>query len=572
LQDKKQVFAVKEFREHRSIKDDFHREQSMLHELRRYPHNHIVVHLTSWIQEDKYYLLFPYASCNLREYMKRNPKPTLNKKFVVWILRQFRGLADAVRNVHNLREYSPRSQNASLDVPKQPGFQQGYHHDIKPENILFFEGKVPEDARLKLADFGLGKVHNLRSGSRFKDSRKTGLTGAFPTYEAPEGYLKKAISRPSDMWALGCVFLEMLVWIFVPTEPAEEAFVQARSEVAFPHVVQILDDAFWRFNRDLTGAVLRPGVLKWIGRVESLSQGKRAFQRILECVKELLNPNSETRLKAVELYDRCDAIVKQAKRDLEETPNLYVQNDLAFPSETMLPSRTAPTTPDMQPSQSSGSQPLLPALLLPETSTAGDSWLQMSSTLVSSPQEDSSLQTPGLFRQPSSGANLSPNTYLSETRSRDHSISSNISFLSNATHGSGSAVESPDDDQPREFLDGRRTSYDDYPGLQNQANGQTSLTHHPEPQPQASEQTNPVDHPESLPQTDGQMSNDDNLGQRHHEGQTNHNDNPGTQSQASGRASIVNHLLVQPRIDGQMSYEDNAMQQLHMNGQASLKN
>jgi serine/threonine protein kinase len=441
-QDKKQVFAIKEFREFSTIENDFRREQTMLQELRRYPHYHIVVHLASWIQDGKYYLVFPYADCNLRQYMSRLPEPTLTKSFVLWILRQFRGLTDAIRNVHNLNE-SGQQSGRTLTAPKVSGQQQGYHHDIKPENILFFEGKGADDARLKIADFGLGKVHSLRSGSsrdsrdnRIPVSRHTRPTNAFPTYEAPDGYLNGYISRPADMWSLGCVFLELLVWIFVPTEPDAGDFPRARMGRPFAHIPQIIDDAFWFLSDDSKHAFLRKGVVEWISRVENLSSNKRAFQRILECVKELLEPRSAGRLTAVDLMNRVDALWKQAKSDLEEKPDLYLERDVTFPSEGMLPSKTRPPSPFIGPVGPPGNIPNFSPTPLPGAPVFPDAFNGQSPyPIVASPMEDSLLQVPGRPRRSSYGMPSSPNV-LSGTHSRALSISSAISFSSDATKGS----------------------------------------------------------------------------------------------------------------------------------------
>lgn len=80
----------------------------------------------------------------------------------------------------------------------------GCHRDLKPQNILIDKGK------LLLADFGLSRIHPDNSKSDFKEG--------MGDYMAPECELdglqfnKGTISRPSDIWSLGCVVMEILTY------------------------------------------------------------------------------------------------------------------------------------------------------------------------------------------------------------------------------------------------------------------------------------------------------------------------------------------------------------------------
>lgn len=136
------VFAVKEFRDRpQRANSDFQKELRMLDELRKYRQDHIVTHLATWEQDGKYCMLFPYALCNLRQYMRRTPFDKTNSEKTLWLLDQFRGVAFALRNIHNLSDVdSPVSASTQLNTPA-PGLRRsGWHHDLKPENIFFFQG------------------------------------------------------------------------------------------------------------------------------------------------------------------------------------------------------------------------------------------------------------------------------------------------------------------------------------------------------------------------------------------------------------------------------------------------
>ncbi len=74
------------------------------------------------------------------------------------------------------------------------------HRDIKPSNILI------KDRQPYLADFGLAKDF---SGQDSSISQSTFVEGT-PVYFAPENQPRERHGRPADIFALGCVFSEML--------------------------------------------------------------------------------------------------------------------------------------------------------------------------------------------------------------------------------------------------------------------------------------------------------------------------------------------------------------------------
>ncbi len=84
------------------------------------------------------------------------------------------------------------------------------HRDLKPENIL-----IASDYTAKITDFGLARINfdtvdNLKSiipGSR---NIKSVAGMGTPIYMSPEQWLTPKVDCRSDIYALGCVFYEML--------------------------------------------------------------------------------------------------------------------------------------------------------------------------------------------------------------------------------------------------------------------------------------------------------------------------------------------------------------------------
>jgi serine/threonine protein kinase len=78
------------------------------------------------------------------------------------------------------------------------------HADIKPMNIL-----VSDKGQVKLSDFGASKFLSAAGNSQSQDAPKGRLVGT-PAYMSPELVISEKSTFASDVWAFGCVVLEML--------------------------------------------------------------------------------------------------------------------------------------------------------------------------------------------------------------------------------------------------------------------------------------------------------------------------------------------------------------------------
>jgi len=124
--------------------------------------------------QKKLYLIFEYVEYDLKKYMRKN-KRTMNKKTIKKMLYQ---LLRGVDYCHSKRII---------------------HRDLKPQNLL-----VDPKGNIKICDFGLARAFTIPI--------KT-LTHEVETlwYRAPEILLgKKEYSLGVDMWAIGCIFTELI--------------------------------------------------------------------------------------------------------------------------------------------------------------------------------------------------------------------------------------------------------------------------------------------------------------------------------------------------------------------------
>jgi len=95
------------------------------------------------------------------------------------------------------------------------------HRDIKPENILLHEGHAV------VADFGVGKAL-VAASDEAATFTQIGVVVGTPAYMSPEQAAGDAIDGRSDLFALGCVFYEMLAGEPPFTGPTLQAVIAKR--------------------------------------------------------------------------------------------------------------------------------------------------------------------------------------------------------------------------------------------------------------------------------------------------------------------------------------------------------
>jgi serine/threonine protein kinase len=212
--------ALKDFKNPRSQQMNFDREAKMLVELNKLNDKHIIKLLFAFTKDDTSGLIFPLAECSLDAYFKNNdPRQyvgTEKAQHTAWIFEQFEGIFKGLARVHG----DPRARRETLS-PGQEDLVVGYHHDIKPSNILLFYSHEVEKhpfeepevqfGRLQLSDFGLGKFRTV-----LMDGTGTRTIQGTITYRAPEcdpEAKDRNQNRKYDIWGIGCVLLELLVWL-----------------------------------------------------------------------------------------------------------------------------------------------------------------------------------------------------------------------------------------------------------------------------------------------------------------------------------------------------------------------
>jgi serine/threonine protein kinase len=313
---KSTIFALKKFNPSKDAGTFFHRERLLLEELRRRPHDHVVVHLTSFMHRRTFYILFPLAQCDLRAFLNRTTVPPLYGDIVLWFFSQLKGLAEAVLHLHTLGEPTIERQWSSDHEFMSPCAV--LHGDIKPENILVFDS--PGEASLgtfKLSDFGSARTSGeLQRHSPHGEIHPRGTEA----YQAPDLMDSSEISCVTDVWSLGCVFLELLVWLFYPPGSEEIGFMTQRSTDTLSH-----SSSFWKLTN--AGRIdLKSGVRRRLLDLEyTPCCGKLALEYLLQHIWLIFLPHRDEKpYSALRLCHDIDACTSQAELDLTQNPNHFL--------------------------------------------------------------------------------------------------------------------------------------------------------------------------------------------------------------------------------------------------------
>ncbi|KAH6950159.1 hypothetical protein DER45DRAFT_619888 [Fusarium avenaceum] len=246
------------------------------------------------------FLMFPWAQeGNLKELWDREenrdgavlsdpPRTDL----LLWTLRQMRGLCEALVQLH-------------LDRPIQGSSTGGNTHcrhgDLKPENILVF--REQNTNILKIADVGLGKFHAKSTDSRMKGNEYTRTMTGTPRYMPPEfdTRITRFISRRHDVWSLGCLFMEFIIWA-------------AWGAKGLNQFIQLNIEQFWQDTHGSQRDV-HESIKQWISNITSVLPKETALGDLIRLVdSQMLKPLNH-RSTSKEVCEPLNAIVQRAHAD-----------------------------------------------------------------------------------------------------------------------------------------------------------------------------------------------------------------------------------------------------------------
>ncbi|CAG9975601.1 unnamed protein product [Clonostachys byssicola] len=123
------------------------------------------------------------------------------------------------------------------------------HGDLKPSNILLFQGRNPADSKhsfmLTITDFDssrIGSINESPDGSAPHRLRSTRTYGPPDVYSINDG--RHRTNQSVDVWSFGCILMEVAVWItggFKALESFKVARVEEASKIPDFHEIGFCD-------------------------------------------------------------------------------------------------------------------------------------------------------------------------------------------------------------------------------------------------------------------------------------------------------------------------------------------
>lgn len=267
-------------------------------------HPHIIKCLAAIRKGTRRYFLFPWADGqSLRDYWDTTgplPKSQMSN-IISQTIKQFREISDALDALHSF-EGKPKVTGGLLQVPINTEREgRGYsiesirHGDLKPENLLRFLENNTELGVLRIADMGLARRHIASTLDR---KAKTTQRYSTVQYEAPEGHpdSRSPRSRLYDVWSMGVIFLEFLIWVLYGNAELVRFITQFKGNQG--QLYKMCETGKGKIPR------IHPAVVKWMEHIwdsDPACKPESAIRDLLELVREKLlvirlPPNRPTKL------------------------------------------------------------------------------------------------------------------------------------------------------------------------------------------------------------------------------------------------------------------------------------
>lgn len=241
-------------------------------------HRNIVELITSYSQNSLTNLLFPRADLDLHQFLLLPCRQSVFQDDAT-LFQSLHGLSSGLAYLH---DFHPRS--SSSEDPVTPSLY-GYHHDIKPRNILV------QGTDFILADFGLSRVKSEGeiTQTRWKDS--TYEYGA-PECRDPNTFRPGMVGRALDIWSLACIFSEVMVYM----EGGSKGIVSFRE-------CRLIDNVHGKTRCFHNNDALAPAVDIHLGNIESRSSST-AICTLGTVIRSMFASEPESRPKAKEVVEQ----------------------------------------------------------------------------------------------------------------------------------------------------------------------------------------------------------------------------------------------------------------------------
>lgn len=261
--------------------------------MRDLDHNHLVQAIAFCRKGPNNCFVFPWARGGDLANFWRTDASNLDEDLVEWALAQIEGICHGIMSLHdeNMR-----------------------HSDLKPDKILHFPQRSGGHGLLKVVG---PRTVNLHAEYTRDQALATPTHFDHLLYMPPEVYHGVMVSRKSDVWSLGCIFLEFVIWL-----------VYGQGYLSKFHQLLKADPEVARFWSDAaSGPKKHPAVQYWIHqKLEKDLKAHTALWDLVELIDErLLVTSSDERGHAVEV----DRSLKLIRKKCSENPTYGFDSSLA---------------------------------------------------------------------------------------------------------------------------------------------------------------------------------------------------------------------------------------------------
>lgn len=219
---------------------------------RQLKNKHLVKFIAGFEVGEHHYLMFQWVDGgNLRRFWER--PPWSRNESIPWAVKQMKGIAECLEMLHGF--------NPDMNCR---------HGDLKPENIL-----VSKDKILQIADMGSAKIHMAPT-----NLRQIGIMSLAGTirYQPPEmeTNISGKRSRAYDVWSMGCIILEFIIWVLYGPDGLRE----------FDNSFDTMSQPF--FYVDEERGPLRPNVTEWINHLRKTCLSGSDNECVSRAMRDLL--------------------------------------------------------------------------------------------------------------------------------------------------------------------------------------------------------------------------------------------------------------------------------------------
>ncbi|EWZ85597.1 serine/threonine protein kinase [Fusarium oxysporum f. sp. lycopersici MN25] len=251
--------------------------------MRHLDHNHLIQAIAFYRKGPNNCLVFPWARGGDLANFWRTDASNLDEDLVEWALAQIEGICHGIMSLHD------------------ESMRHGY---LKPEKILHFPQKSGGHGLLKVAGPRIVNLHAKYTRDQALATRKD---FDYWLYLPPEVDYDRMVSLKADVWSLGCIFLEFVIWL---------VYGQGHLSKFHQHLkVDPEMDRFW--SDSLSGPKKHPAVQYWIHqKLEKDLKVHTALWDLVELIDErLLVTSSDERGHAGEVNRNLKLIRKKCSEN-----------------------------------------------------------------------------------------------------------------------------------------------------------------------------------------------------------------------------------------------------------------